>query len=192
MLKHAVYVAAVLAAVAAAVAGCDGGKSEGPAPAPSPAPNQAPPDAGGALPDAVRVAKAPAGTAVGVGALKKSAKEGDEVVLRGIVGGAVDPFVAGRAVMTVADPTAITHCAAMDMGKDGCKTPWDYCCTPREELLANTATVRVAGPDGRPMKAGLKGWKGVEPLKTVVVRGVVGPRPDPAVLVVDAREIFVE
>jgi hypothetical protein len=188
MLKHAAWFAAVLAAVA--VAGCDGGKQEGTAP--TPGSTQAPPDAAGALPDAVRVAKAPAGTAVAVGTLKKSAKEGDEVVLRGIVGGAVDPFVGGRAVMTVADPTAIVHCAAMDMGKDGCKTPWDYCCTPREELLANTATVRVAGPDGKPLNAGLKGWKGIEPLKTVVVKGVVGPRPDPAVLVVDAKEIFVE
>jgi hypothetical protein len=143
------------------------------------------------FPMALRLEKAPEG-AVEVGALKKSAKEGQEVVLRARVGGADDPFIAGRAVMTVADMKAIMSCADMDMGEEGCKTPWDYCCTPREELLANTATIRVAGPDGQPLKAGLRSWKGIEPLKVVVIRGIVGPRPDPAVLVVDAQGIFVE
>jgi hypothetical protein len=175
----AVPLAAVL------LAGCDGGEKAPPAPPPAPA-------AADALPAGLRVDRAPAGPALGVGALKKSAKEGEEVVLRAVVGGAKSPFVDGRAVMTVADAEAITSCADMNMGKDACKTPWDYCCVPRDVLLANTATVRVAGPDGRPLKAGLQGWKGIEPLKIVVIRGVVGPRPDPGVLVVDAKEIFVQ
>ena len=152
----------------------------------------APPKAADALPADLRLSKAPEGAVLGVGELKKSAKEGQEVVLRARVGGADDPFVAGRAVMTIADAGTITSCADMDMGQEGCKTPWDYCCTPREALLANTATVRVTGPDGQPLKADLRGWKGVEALKVVVIRGVVGPRPDPAILVIDAKGIFVE
>jgi len=156
------------------------------------APPAAPPKPADALPAELRLAKAPEGTVVGVGALKKSAKEGDEVVLRAVVGGAASPFVAGRAVMTVADADAVTSCAKMEMGADGCKTPWDFCCTPKDVLLANTATVRFAGPDGQPLKGDLRGWKGIEALKVVVIRGVVGPRPDPAVLVIDAKGIFVE
>jgi hypothetical protein len=169
--------------VAASILAACGTKEEAPV---------APPAAADALPANLRLAKAPEGAAIGVGDLKKTAKEGQEVVLRARVGGADDPFVAGRAVMTVADAAAITSCADMDMGKDGCKTPWDYCCTPREALLANTATVRVTGPDGQTLKGDLKGWKGVDALKVVVIRGVVGPRPDPAVLVIDAKGIFVE
>ena len=52
--------------------------------------------------------------------------------------------------------------------------------------------MHVAGPDGTLLKVGLKGWHGLAPLSLVVVKGVVGPRPDPGVLVIEAKEIFVE
>ncbi len=94
--------------------------------------------------------------------------------------------------MTVADLKAVTSCADMDMGEEGCRTPWDYCCTPKDELLANTAIVRVAGPDGQALKGDLRTLKGLDSLKVVIVKGIVGPRPDPAVLVIDATGIFVE
>ena len=48
------------------------------------------------------------------------------------------------------------------------------------------------GADGRPLRVDLKGAGGIAELKTVTVVGTVGPRPDPAVLVVRATGIFVE
>jgi len=77
-------------------------------------------------------------------------------------------------------------------GEDHCPTPWDYCCESPENLTANSATVEVVGADGRALRAALRGWNGLQPLKTVVVKGVVGPRPAPGVFVVRATGIFVE
>jgi hypothetical protein len=183
----AAWTAAVLLAAAA---GCGDGK-ETVAVAPAGGGGTPAPAAGGApLPGGLRLAAAPAG-AVGVGALKKTAKEGDEVVLRARVGGSESPFVQGRASMVVADLEAVTSCADMP-GDDHCPTPWDYCCEPKDKLLANTATVQVSGPDGRPLAADLRSLEGLAPLKVVVVKGVVAARPDPAVLVVDAKGIFIE
>src|SRR5689334_10527410 len=100
-----------LAAAAILLAACEAKEA---------APPPAAPKAAETLPADLRLAKAPEGAVVGVGALKKTAKEGQEVVLRAVVGGAVSPFVEGRAVMTVADAEAITSCAKMEMGADGC------------------------------------------------------------------------
>ena len=155
-----------------------------------PAPTTGAPPAATAIPAEFRLAASPAG-AIPVGEAKKTAKEGEEVVIRGVVGGSVDPFVQGRAMMTIVDPKAVVSCGAMG-GEDHCPTPWDYCCVAQEQLLANTATIRVAGADGQPLKGDLKGWNGVAPMKIVVVKGKVGPRPQAAVLVVDAAGIFVE
>ncbi|MCK6480603.1 MAG: hypothetical protein L6R43_10770 [Planctomycetes bacterium] len=147
------------------------------------------PAAADALPAALFLAAKPEG-AVPVGDLKKSAKEGETVVIRGRVGGSKSPFVAGRAVMTLADPKLVP-CSEMSM-EDSCALPWDYCCEDRGVLTAHTATVEVDGADGRPLRADLKGAGGIAELKTVTVVGTVGPRPDPAVLVVRATGIFVE
>ena len=51
---------------------------------------------------------------------------------------------------------------------------------------------QVVGADGRPLKASLEGVGGIEGLKVILVKGVVGPRPDPNVLVINATGIFVE
>src|SRR5688500_5815125 len=56
------------------------------------------------LPTNLVLAEAPA-NAKNVAALVKDAKDGEEVVLVGKVGGRKDPFVAGRAVMAVVDAT---------------------------------------------------------------------------------------
>lgn len=128
--------------------------------------------------------------AVDVGDLKASAKEGDVVVLRGKVGGTMEPFVDGLAVMTVAGHTGITSCDQRP--GDGCPTPWDFCCDDPKDIVANTVTIQVVGDDGRPLTASLEGAHGLAPLTSVVVRGTVGPRPSEGVLVVDADAIHVE
>lgn len=146
------------------------------------------PSAGGesAL-DAVLVAAAP-GEAKSVADLKASAKEGDEVVMRVVIGGRVEPIVANRAVMTVVDASQFNNCLTEE---DGCLTPWDYCCVAQEDLLRTSATVQLVDAQGRPLAIDLKPTK-LKPLATLVVKGKVGPRPDPQSLVVNASEIFVE
>jgi hypothetical protein len=149
--------------------------------------DHAPKTAAEPLPAGLQLAAAPAG-AVDVKALKPAAKEGDEVVIRGRIG-TLTPFVEGYAAMTIVDPSLVP-CNEMEM-EDGCKTPWDYCCTAPEEITASSATIQVVGADGRPLRSDLSA-AGYKPLSWVVVKGKVGARPDPKVLVVNATGIFVE
>ncbi len=120
--------------------------------------------------------------------LKKDAKEGDEVIIRGVVGGAVDPFVANRAMVSLIDYTVVS---CKDNG-ESCPTPWDYCCTPQEELTQARATIQVTGSDGFPLKVGLSAGQKIKPYDVIIVRGKVGPRPSAEVLVVNAEAIHVE
>ena len=181
-MRNSILSATLTTVLAAGLAACGGDEA-----APAGGGGKAPPAATGSLPAGLLLAASP-GEAVDVGALKATAKEGDTVVVRGRIGG-VPPFIAGIAAMTIAD-RKLVPCSEMSM-EDGCKTPWDYCCAPQDELTANTATVQVVGADGRPLRADLTA-AGLAPLSTVVVTGKVGPRPDPKVLVIDAVGIFVE
>lgn len=140
-----------------------------------------------ALPAGVVVTAEPAG-AREVGDVKATAREGDEVVVRGRIGGDRDPIVPGSAQFTLADVGKLEVC---DEGEgDPCPTPWDACCATADSIAANTLTVRVPGPDGKPLAADVT-RSGVRPLAIVVVKGRVGPRPDPKVLVIDASQVFV-
>ncbi len=187
-------VTALVVAMAAVLAGCGDGAKEAAAPVPPTGGGPAPVAGGGAaapaaLPADLFATAAPAG-AKGVLAVKKEAKEGETVVLRGKVGGSVAPFLAGRAVLSIVDTDGMVSCEAMP--DDACPTPWDYCCEEPNRLAEGSATVQVVGADGRPLKAPLEGAGGLKPLRIVVVEGVVGPRPDPKVLVVNATRIHVE
>ena len=181
-MRTTILASTLTAFLAAGLAACGGDE-----PAPAGGGGKTPPAATGALPAGLFLTVSP-GEAVDVGALKATAKEGDEVVVRGRIGG-VPPFIPGVAAMTIAD-RKLVPCSEMSM-EDGCKTPWDYCCAPQDELTANTATVQVVGADGRPLRADLAA-AGLAPLSTVLVKGKVGPRPDPKVLVIDAAGIWVE
>lgn len=139
------------------------------------------------LPSRVLAATEPPG-AKEVAAVKASAKEGDEVVVRGRVGGSSKPIVAGRAVFTLADRNALKACSEKE--GDTCGTPWDYCCHSRDEISAATLTVQISDPEGRAIPANVE-VSGVKPLAHVIVRGKVGPRPDPKVLVIEAASVFV-
>ncbi len=141
------------------------------------------------MPDGLFVDAAPDG-AVDIGAAKGTAKEGDEIVVSGRIGGTHDPFVGSRASFTLASAGAMKACD--ERPGDGCKTPWDYCCETPEDILHNTATIQVVGADGRPLKTGLQGQGGLEPLKTVTIKGTVGPRASDEVLIVNASAIHVQ
>lgn len=146
-------------------------------------------DAGGStasLPEGLFLASAPEGVKP-ITELKESAKEGDEVVVRVVVGGAVEPMVDGRASALIVDAGLYNRCTSED---DHCTTPWDYCCATPEDKTANLATLQVVDDAGRPLASSL-GPK-VKPLSTLVVRGVVGPRADAQALPINATGIYVQ
>lgn len=166
--------------LAAALAACGGGEDA------KKADGAAAPSEGAGLPADVLAAQEPAG-ARDVADVKATAKEGDEVVVRGVVGGDAKPIVSGRAVFTMGDEKGLALCLGEG---ESCPTPWDACCMDPDSKAANTLTVQVVGPDGRPLAADV-GASGVAPMAHVVVAGKVGPRPDPKVLVVTATKVHV-
>lgn len=167
--------------LAVAAAACRDPEAAAPSPAVRPASAER-------LPPALVVGKTP-GLARGLAAVKAGAREGDDVIVRARIGGGTDPFVAGVAAMSIADEKLVP-CSEMSM-EDGCETPWDYCCASVDDRTAGMATVQVVGKDGKVLRADLRD-AGLTALSTVVVKGRVGPRPDPKVLVIDAEAIFVE
>lgn len=120
--------------------------------------------------------------------VKLDAKAGDKVVLRGRIGGSKSPFVENRAVLLLMDVN-VPNCH--ENHNPGCPTPWDFCCAPREDKLAGSATVQVVGKDGSPLRAPLEGVKSLKPLAEVVVVGEVVRRGEAGDLVVDATGFYV-
>lgn len=155
---------------------------------PAPVARGGPADASTVLPAGLFLEAEPAGV-VGVLDSKAAVKAGDRVVIRGKIGGSMDPFVGGRAVFTIMD-TGVKGCD--EMGDDHCPTPWDYCCEPLESRTANAATIQIVGADGRPLKADLKGVHGLDPLAQVCVVGIVAQRDDAGTLVVNAESVYVK
>lgn len=156
-------------------------------------PSQVTPPASGsggstALPAELLLSVAPE-HAKGVAEIKKEAKENDDVVVRGRIGGSVEPFTKGRAILELTDSSLLICTERPD---DHCPTPWDYCCEDKDHLVAHKATIQFVDAQGMPLKIDLKGQHGLKESATVVVKGKVGPRPDPKVLVINATGVFVE
>ena len=104
--------------------------------------------------------------------------------MRAVIGGRKQAFVGSSAVFVAID-TALTACDE----EEGCPTPWDYCCTPQDQIAANTLTIQVVDETGSPISSTLKGVGGLTELKTVVVSGKV--RSTEGTVVVDAERIHV-
>lgn len=146
-------------------------------------------NAGTTLPAGLMLAAAP-GEPRDVKPLKSEASEGDAVIVRGRIGGRVEPFVEGRAMFLIADMN-LPPCQAE--GDDACcTTPWDYCCEPKEAITANTATVQIVDGEGRPLKFDVNGVSGLKPMATVVVTGKIAKRDGEAALVINAEGIYIE
>jgi hypothetical protein len=104
----------------------------------------------------------------GVLELRKQAKDGEEVVVAGRVGGSTEPLVKGRAAFTVVD-TSFIPCSEKE--GDDCKTPWDYCCDSKEDLLRGTVMVKFVNEQGKTLEQDAGQLLGIQPLKSVVVCG---------------------
>ena len=140
-----------------------------------------------ALPSDLFAATEPA-QAKSVEEVKKSAKPGDSVVIRGLVGGSLEPFVESRAVFTLMG-TGLKPCGVGSPMPE-CKTPWDYCCDPPKEIAAHSATIQIVDAGGSPLKLSLKGQHSVKELSDLVVVGKV-KQADKNLLVIDANKIYV-
>jgi hypothetical protein len=114
-------------------------------------------------------------------------KKGDTVVLRGRIGGSVQPFVPERAVFTLVG-RGIPPCN--ENPGDKCRTPWDYCCETRADITANSATVRVSDGKGNPLRTDIKGRAGIKELSEMVVVGKVAV-VERGALIVDAISVHV-
>jgi hypothetical protein len=56
--------------------------------------------------------------------VREKAKDQDEVVIVGRIGGSENPWVDGRAAFSIVD-TSLESC--LECGSEGCPKPWDYC-----------------------------------------------------------------
>ncbi len=138
-----------------------------------------------ALPAGLFLNKAPTG-ASDIAAVKTDVKAQGNIVVSGRIGGRAKPFVDGAAVFLLAD-LGMKPCN--ELHGDRCKTPWDYCCEPRDSLTAKTATIQVIGSDGKPLRLGLEGRHGLHPLAKLTIAGEIVPRDDVGTLVIIARGI---
>jgi hypothetical protein len=100
--------------------------------------------------------------------LKQNAKDGDDVLIVGRVGGDKKPFLEGLAGFTIVD-TSLKSCA--DIPGDTCPTPWDYCCEDPTEVKRGKALVKIVDAGGNTVKKDARELIGVSLLQTVVVRG---------------------
>lgn len=123
---------------------------------------------------------APAGD-VSITEAKSNAKEGDQIILRGRIGGRHAPMSSDSPVFTIVD-LALEHCGQTK--GDACPFPWDYCCETPTTIAMNSATVQVQGESIDLVGGGL------EPLDEVVLVGTVGPRPDEQVLTILATGVY--
>jgi len=117
--------------------------------------------------------------------LRKDAKDGDDVVIVGHIGGDKNPWVEGRASFWIVD-SSIKPCPP----EEGCKTPWDCCCEPREELLKVMATIKVVDGQGQTVAVDARQLLGVKESQTIVAHGKA-KRDDKGNLVVLADSLFV-
>ncbi len=133
------------------------------------------------------LATAPTGPAAAIHTLRVSAKPGDEVTLAGRIMGNLNPFVDGRAIFILGDPSILTPCD--EVPGDSCTTPWDTCCDLPEDKKRATASIQVVDAAGHVLKEGIKGVGGLVELAHVTVTGVVANGSTPELLIVNATAI---
>jgi hypothetical protein len=123
----------------------------------------------------------------GVIETRKEAKDGDAIAVVGRVGGSKEPMVKGRTAFTIVD-VSLKSCR--DTEGDNCPTPWDYCCSTKEELARSSVMIKFVDEQGKTLAHDAKEILGIEPLNTVVVKGHARRDPD-GNLTVLADGIFV-
>lgn len=181
--KLAVLAGAAVVVAAVTLTGC-GGASQ---------PSESAPTEDAALnplPESLIANTAPPSDAIGVVQARKNPEPGKSITLSGFVGGRVRPFVEGRAILTLADSTALIQCN--ENPDDNCRTPWDACCETSEMIKASVATVQVVDDSGTVLKGSLDGFGGIEAGRAITVQGEVAAGSNPEVLIVNAKRFYVQ
>jgi hypothetical protein len=130
------------------------------------------------------LATAPAG-ARGVMDVREKAKDNEEVVIVGRIGGGVDPWIKGKPAFSIVD-SSLKACSEIE--GDTCPTPWDYCC--ESDLPKKKVLVKFVDASGSMVSGDAKELLGLKELQTVTVQGKA-KRDDAGNLTVLARGIFV-
>lgn len=139
------------------------------------------------LPANLRLADAPK-DAKSVAEARAGMKDGERIVIQGLIGGRVDPIAANRAILTLLD-TNVPTCDKSPM--DTCKTPWDACCEPTDVIAKNAISIQVVNAQGQPLQISLSTLEGIKPLARLTVTGTAKVTPDGAMLV-NAEGIYIQ
>jgi len=117
---------------------------------------------------------------------REKAKDKDDVVVVGRIGGRKNPWVKGAVAFSIVDPSLK---ACSERPGDTCPTPWDYCC----EADLSKATVFVTVVDdktGKTLKEDAREALKLRELDTVVVKGKA-QRDKKGNLTIAASKLFV-
>src|SRR5262245_7488086 len=106
--------------------------------------------------DAYKLAEAPE-NAVDVAAARNEAKDQQDVVVVGRIGGRTNPWIKGAAAFSIVD-RSLRPCNEIE--GDTCKTPWDYCC--EADLPKSTVFVTFVDGDGKTVKQDARQLLGVK------------------------------
>ena len=118
--------------------------------------------------------------------LLREAKDGDEVVVTGRIGGERDPWVEGLAMFNIVDNSLVP---CNEIPGDNCSLPWDYCCDPN--VAASRTLVEVVDKNGQTVAEDARRLLRVKELQTVVVKGTARRDTDGNVTLI-ATGIFVQ
>ena len=105
--------------------------------------------------------------AAGVISTREKAKDKEDVVVVGRIGGRSNPWVKGAAAFSIVD---VSLKACNEIPGDKCETPWDYCCEanlPKATLLITI----VDETTGQTVKQDARELLKAHELQTVVVEG---------------------
>lgn len=118
---------------------------------------------------------------------REQAKDGDEVILVGRVGGSSNPWIDGRVAFSIVDESLK---ACSDIEGDECAMPWDYCCET-DKLPGGTALVKFVDGEGNIIEGNAKELLDIQELSTVIIKGEAA-RDDAGNLTVLARGAFIK
>jgi hypothetical protein len=103
-----------------------------------------------------------------VKAVRKDAKNGDEIAVVGRIGGRKNPWVKGAAAFSIVD-ASLKSCDQIE--GDTCPHPWDYCC--EADLPSATLFVTFVDDQGKVVKKDARELLKLKELQTVVIQGKV-------------------
>ena len=114
------------------------------------------------------------------------AKDGDEVMVIGRIGGEKDPWVEGLAMFNLVD-SSLVPCD--EIPGDECPFPWDFCCDPN--VAASRTLVEIVDKNGKTVAEDARRLLSVTELQTIVVKGTARKDEDGNVTLI-ATGIFVK